>query len=60
MSAVRWVRHRVLESAERLVREIDEGLIEDADLCGFPVEGRDDDFDDELTVEALDEDQPQP
>jgi hypothetical protein len=50
----------VLESAERLVREIDEGLIEDADLCGFPVEGRDDDFDDELTVEALDEDQPQP
>jgi hypothetical protein len=34
--------------------EVEESeIIEDADLLGLPVGGRDEDFDDELTVEAL-------
>lgn len=31
-------------------------VIEDADLCGLPVAGEIDDFEDEWTVEALDDD----
>lgn len=34
--------------------EVEESeIVEDADLLGLPVDGRDEDFDDELTVEAL-------